>query len=174
MWCDNFDMDLPKVIPNAEAICAPVRELKLYTTGRSSDGKLNHPAVWNGHRSMNAFFALGEGGAEPQPHGYFSSQPIIACTAWEAFRDAWPHHYSMQLRHRDSVGKDCFVEIWNTCDLNDRFTRLMYDLRGWQKLTDGRRCSDVAHVELTLRDAVARLQSVVGDAEYNHDKENRS
>ncbi len=162
MWCDESDMDLPRVIPNAEAICAPVRDLKLRTVGGFTGGKLNHPSVWNGDHSMLAFFALGEVGADPQPLGYYSGEPIVSCTAWKAFRDAWPHGYTMLLRQDDSDGSTHFVPIWDTCALHRRFERLMYNLRDWQKLSDEELRADVGVVELTLQDAVARLQSLIG------------
>lgn len=120
-WSDNFDMDLPKVIPNAREIMGDLAEVPLWTTGGSAThGRLNHPEVWNGDTGFIAFFGLRPVGFR-DPF-YVSTRPMIQCTAWEAFRDAWSHHYLMLVERKP---------IWNTDELWPEFEAIMWLRRGW-------------------------------------------
>ncbi len=122
-WSDDFDMDLPKIIPDALDLLGDVAEWELWTTGHPDRryGNLNHPDVWNGDDAMLAYF--GFHGPRKPPH-CVGSDGQVRCSVWEAFRDAWPHHYLMLVE---------FKPIWNTFVLSQSFDEIMWDLRGWRE-----------------------------------------
>jgi hypothetical protein len=55
-WSDDFDMDLPKVIPDAKAALGDVADLELVTHGHTTHGRLNHPSCWNHSLGLVAWF----------------------------------------------------------------------------------------------------------------------
>lgn len=121
MWCDDFDMDLPKVFPEARLIVSDLADVELWTTGHETNGVLNHPNVWNGDATMLAFFGFKDFGRDST--FYVGNGRPIRCTVWEAFRDAWPHHYGLHVERR---------LVWNTLELTPQFDTLMYERRGWR------------------------------------------
>src|SRR5262245_48588835 len=104
---EDWDGDLLKIIPEAGEIIAPVAGVKLITHGSAdAEGRLSHPATWNIHGGMIAFFDFNaEPPAVSKPAAYWTEQPIVRCTALEAFCDAWMHHYDLWLRQ---------APVWNT------------------------------------------------------------
>jgi hypothetical protein len=124
MWCDDFDMDLYKVLPDAKRLLEPVANLRLYTTGHMTDGALNHPSTWG----IRAYFGFRLSEELPargcQPEGHWTDSPVIGCTVEEAFRDVWPHTLIMIVEG---------YEVWNAHALWTQFERLMSSLRGWQQ-----------------------------------------
>lgn len=127
-WSDDFDMDLPNLVPLDE-ILGDTANVRLWTHGNTSHGRLNHPAVWpvrNG-LGMEAFFGLSPENTG-KPDWYSCDWPVVECTWREAVRDAWPHTYIVVVGGR---------EVWNTCRLHSTFVKLMFDLRGWSRLPDG-------------------------------------
>lgn len=123
-WSDDFDMDLLKLFPDLPDRIGPAVDIPLWTHGGESYGRLNHPSVW-GHV---AFFGLTPG--QPgKPAEYYTDAPVIECTWLEALRDAWPHTYMVVI--------DNCALVWSSTRLQATFTKLMYDLRGWQKLPNG-------------------------------------
>lgn len=146
MWCDDFDMDLYKVIPAAKEILAPVAAVELVTHGSLTDGKLNHPACWNHQVGMIAFFGFDQPG---KPDAYWTDEPIVHCTFEEAIRDCWPHHYAIVLSDR---------VIWNSQSFRNRFMALMYHIRGWRKLSEQAVEHCQAKVAESLRAAVASFE----------------
>jgi hypothetical protein len=133
-WSDDFDMDLPKIFPEARELLGDLAEIELYTVGTpdKTTGRLNHPCVWNGDRSMLAFFGF-QAPARPEFYAAPSAQQI-KCTAWEMFRDAWPHSYLIQVQQRP---------IWDTFALRRDFETIMWNVRGWEGGRDPRpaRCA---------------------------------
>ncbi len=93
MWCDSFDCDLYKLIPEAREVLAPVRDIELYVRGNTTDGKLNHPAAWNTDRGLSSFFGFYE--TCGQPAAFWTEYPIVKCTFEEAVRDLWVHTLTM-------------------------------------------------------------------------------
>lgn len=120
-WSDDFDMDLPKVLPDVWEMIQRVPTVPLYTHGHRTHGRLNHPAVWNDYEGMVAYFGFGPMCGKP-PHCVAGGE-VVECTFAEACRDAWPHHYRLLLEGR---------EVLNTWNLVRQFDVLMYDLRGWR------------------------------------------
>lgn len=102
MWCDDFDMDLLKVIPDAGKLLESVGNVTLYTYGHSTDGKLNHPSVWSSYNSMVALFGFE---SPDKPDHYVTWDPVVKCTFEEAIRDCWCHRYAIVVGGR---------HIWNT------------------------------------------------------------
>lgn len=152
MWCDDFDMDLPKVIPEAMAVIASVSNVRLWTRGHSTDGRLNHPAVWNGYTGMDAFFTRHEH-VDPVRLPYVTGDPVIECTFAEAVRDCWSHDYALRVDG---------VVVWDTSHyFNPIFQPLMDDLRGWRPLTDRKRANLKRRVVRDLKAAVARLKAQI-------------
>lgn len=151
-WSDDFDMDLPKVIPAAMETIAPVADVKLWTHGGTTDGRLNHPSVWPGLTSMLAFFSLRPSEMLRAP--YVSTKPVVECTFAEAIRDCWCHHYAFTVDG---------LMVWDTTHTwRNQFEPLMYDLRGWRALEPRRRGRIKASVVRDLRIAVDRLSKMTG------------
>jgi hypothetical protein len=146
-WSDDFDMDLPRVIPETCEICAPIAGLALWTTGHTTHGALNHPSVWNSDGGSVAFFGT-RGICKPE--SYWTNSPTVQCTAWEAIRDAWPHSYIM-------VVDGCAV--WDTGRLWRHFETIMWDLRGWRSQPSEREDAKRA-VVCSLLEAVVRLEEI--------------
>lgn len=128
MWCDKFDADLCRVVPRAREVIAPVAEVKLYTYGHTTEGKLNGPAVWHGYPTMLAFF-----GFSPEtigkPEQYYTDALVVECTFEEAMRDCWSHDYGIVIGGRI---------VWDSLALQTRFYDLMFHFRGQKVLTDER------------------------------------
>ncbi len=128
MWCDKFDADLYKVVPRAREVIAPVADVKLYTFGHLTEGKLNHPATWHGYPTMLAFF-----GFSPEtigkPDAYWTDDPVVECTFEEAMRDCWSHDYGILI--------NSFV-VWDSLALQTRFYDLMFHIRGQKVLPEAR------------------------------------
>ena len=122
MWCDDFDMDLPKVFPEAREIVGDLADIELWTTGHETNGTLNHPDVWNGDTTMLAFFGFRDPARDMT--FYVGSGSPVRCTAWEVFRDAWPHSYGLHVEQ---------YLIWDTLQLRRQFETIMYDLRKWSR-----------------------------------------
>jgi len=121
MWCDDFDMDLLKVIPGARELLDREAGITLYTHGRLTDGKLNHPAVWNQQRGLTTFFGF----ADPaKPEACITRDPIIQCTLAEALRDSWAHHYVLTIER---------TPVWVSQVHRDIFKTLMWHVRGWHR-----------------------------------------
>ena len=125
MWCDDFDMDLPKVVPEARQALGKIGDLEIATYGGVTGGKLNHPSVWNHERGMIAFF--GRPGRIGKPAAYYTDKQPVPCTLWEALRDAWCHTYVILFEG---------VPIWDGEQAWRLFERLMWHTRGWKKLPD--------------------------------------
>lgn len=123
-WSDDFDMDLPKIFPDARKMLGDLGDIELVTSGTPDrrTGRLNHPTVWNTDQGCAAFFGFGNPGRDTNFYvsGYAASD--IRCTAWEAFRDAWAHHFIMVIDQR---------RVWDTGALWPHFEAIMYDVRGW-------------------------------------------
>lgn len=127
MWCDALDFDLPKLIPRAWEIIAPIADVMLVTEGGETDGNLNHPAVWNGERTMLSFFGFKDT-ARPAPYTRGATSNVVTATAWDVFRDAWPHGYLIKVEQ---------YSVWDTYDLASiALYPLLYEKRGIRPLTD--------------------------------------
>jgi hypothetical protein len=145
MWCDDFDMDLPKVIPGARNILGSLADTTVWTYGHLTDGKLNHPTVWNDAIGMVAYFGF----RNPcKPEGCWTRDPLVRCTLWEAFRDLWVHGCVMVLEGRP---------VLDTHALWPQFQELMGDLRGWRTLSPSARSWQRRVVRRALVDAVGRI-----------------
>lgn len=126
-WSDDFDMDLVKVVPNVIEDLGPYAERRLWTVGHITNGRLNHPTVWNTH---GAFVWLDEPKLSRDEHGWFniggcvSNSQVVECTWLELLRDQWPHSYAFVLLPNQTF----FPE-----SPRRHFDNLMYDLRGWRK-----------------------------------------
>lgn len=121
MWCDDFDIDLYRVMPELREVLALAEGVKLYTHGHTTDGKLNHPTCWNDYEGSVCFF-----GFDPRtigkPESYWTDSPVVECTWPEVVRDLWCHHLVMIL---------CGVKFWDARGLIGAFNAIMYDERGW-------------------------------------------
>lgn len=122
-WSDDFDMDLPKVIPDARDRLGEHAELELVTHGHETHGRLNHPTVWNHYLGAVSFFGRG---SPHKPEHYWTSDPLVSCTLWEAVRDAWVHDNVILLE-----GSPIWRSQWR------HFQPLMWAVRGWRPLPAG-------------------------------------
>jgi hypothetical protein len=152
-WSDDFDMDLPKIFPEAREIMGPLGDVELFTNGHTMHGRLNHPNVWNSHNTMLSFFGF-TGPARPSV--YHTSSELVSCTAWEAFRDAWSHSYLIQIEKRP---------IWDTFKLARPFEIIMWNIRGWdEKLERPNDVSKARRLALaSYRAGIAALRSVCAE-----------
>jgi len=123
-WSDDFDMDLPKVFPDARRLLGDLADVEIVTSGMpcSRTGRLNHPTVWNTYDGCVAFFGFGNPARDTAFYVSGYAAQDITCTAWEAFRDCWAHHFVMFIDQRP---------VWDTHALCDAFDALMWDRRGW-------------------------------------------
>lgn len=167
MWCDDFDMDLLKVLPEAEQLLAPLAGIRLYTTCHPTYGRVNLPCSWNDRVNFCCFvgFIAEEDGlpAEgPQPLGYVTDAPVVEATAEELFRDLWSHQmrWVQMLTPHSSPGWPRSVEIWNSGQLASTFTDLMYDLRNWCRMRDEPRRRARSRALRSIALAAHRLQRV--------------
>jgi hypothetical protein len=145
-WSDDFDMDLPKVIPAARDALGDVAELSLVTHGHVTHGRLNHPSVWNHSLGSVAFF----GRSSPmKPASYWTDDPLVPCTLWEAIRDVWSHDFVLLLEHNP---------VWNHPEMyNQHFYPLMSNLRGWSSLP----AADIAEHKACVLDAIRQTAMLV-------------
>jgi hypothetical protein len=121
-WSDDFNMDLPKVIPEARSLLGAYADMELVTHGHETHGRLNHPSVWNHEFGSVAFF----GRTDPlKPVRFYTSSPLVRCTLWEAIRDAWAHDIVILFE---------MSPIWDGSKTRANFDPLMYHIRGWRTL----------------------------------------
>lgn len=146
-WSDDFDMDLPKVIPDAKTRLGKHADLELVTTcTRPTHGRLNHPCAWNHPLGLVSFVGRGH---THRPGHYHTSAPTIRCTLWEVIRDAWPHSNVVLFEG---------FPIWH--DQWEHFQPIMYHIRKLHELTAGdldRHIAAVRHEIDCCRMDVARL-----------------
>ena len=152
MWCDDFDMDVLKVVPGAAEILAPTCEIQLVTLGGVTDGKLNHPSAWNGDEGFDAFF--GTAGTDRGlwlPSGYMTCDALVECTGEEAIRDWWANSYTMYLNtHRVSFHPDRTYLV---------FDRIMSHIRSWK--SDPSHDGTVLEARNILVELVDRMQKIM-------------
>jgi len=124
-WSDDFDMDLPKIIPDAKQLLGEHADLQLYTHGSKTFGRLNHPVVWNTEIGLVAYF----GRSSPmKPAMSYTDREIVRCTLWEAVRDAWAHTIIVVFEGSNP--------IWDGSKTYKQFEPIMYHIRGWRPLSD--------------------------------------
>lgn len=124
-WSDDFDMDLPKVIPEAKAQLGELADLELVTYGHTTFGRLNHPAIWNHSLGLVAFF--GRPGRSFIDSHYAHGDGLVHCTLWEAVRDAWVH---------DNVIVFEFDPVLDAGALFAHFEPLMWHIRKWGEIDE--------------------------------------
>jgi hypothetical protein len=128
VWCDDFDLDLARILPAAIAITDRIpASVVLRTFGHAADdGTLNHPAVWHTGHGLTAYFTLGAG--RPAPLHCVTFDDVVACTFTDAIRDCWCHDYRIVVDG---------AEVWDGTDVFHRFMQpLLYHYRGWLPLHD--------------------------------------
>lgn len=139
-WSDDFDMDLPRVIPGAKQLLGEKADLELVTHGSTTHGRLNHPCVWNQPLGSVAFFGRG---MPHKPVHCWTSDPIVKCTLWEAIRDAWVHDVVIVFET---------TAIWDGGKTRAEFDPLMSHLRKWTCLPEWRvaKLKDMVRMRLEL------------------------
>lgn len=140
MWYDDFDADLYRVVPEAEAVLKPVKDIRLMTNGiPDENGKLNLPSVWNDKRGVWAFFVKADdaisSSAKIAPDPYLTDSPVIICTLEEAIRDCWPHQYAIRIP--SPTKEPIWLTLWDSLFLVREFEILMAQARGWANLSPG-------------------------------------
>ncbi len=151
-WSDDFDMDLLAIIPDASDLIGQTADMPLYVHGGTTHGRLNHPCVWNDYEhDMIAYFSI-DPTVPSKPRSYHADREIIECTVLEAFRDAWPHHYAMNVDG---------VIVWDTVILRGLFDRIMFHTRGWKVLPESQFSANVSQLRQEIRQATRRLRDCV-------------
>lgn len=147
MWYDKFDGDLYRLIPEAQEIVAPLGVIPLFTRGKpDADGKLNHPACWNSYRGMVAFF--GTASLPMEPEGYWTDDPLVGCTAEEALRDCFPHHYVIMLNG---------CAVFDGFKYRNAYMNLLMDRRGINPMNDSEK---QAYIHTMLRNLKVAAQLI--------------
>lgn len=169
MWCDTFDGDLYKLVPDAKRLLegSPIRgiELKTEQTRVWPEGvdpaksELNHPCAWNGGSGFVAFFGF-EGTGRPSSYVTGAREPlIVTCTLEDALRDAWVHTL------------DVVVEggvVWQAGRLSPMFMDLLHAARSkgargplWKRpeLLARHRTMVVQSLRMALLDAAVAAQT---------------
>ncbi len=139
---DDFDMDLPTIIPEARSLLGAYADLELVTHGHETHGRLNHPTVWNHEFGSVAFFGRGD---PHKPTSFWTDSPLVRCTLWEAIRDAWAHDVVILFERSNP--------IWDGSKTREQFDPLMYHIRGLRTL-------DEAEVEGHKQAVETRIQLV--------------
>lgn len=147
LWCDDFDADLPKVVPGALGALGSTAGVELLTYATPTNGKINCPASWWTDLGLTAFFSTG---GPIVPAGYVGGKEVVGCTFWEAVRDEWIHESVMVVDRKF---------VWKPP--GGLMMRLMYDLRGWTVLTDEEQAETQEHVRQSLAAAASRLRTVI-------------
>jgi len=150
LWCDDFDADLPKVVPGALDAIGDTAEVELLTYCSPTNGKINCPASWHTDGGLAAFFTT-PGFGSIAPPGYVGGKEIVSCTFWEAVRDEWCHDSIILLNWRHAIWKPPSAPMM----------ALMYDLRGWMTLEDAEREDTQENVRRSLVAAADRLRTVL-------------
>ena len=169
MWCDTFDLDLYKVLPEARDILAPVKDVKLYTYGHKTDGLLNHPSVWNHYMGMVAFFGLIP--THVKPEAFYTDDELVSCTFEEAVRDCWPHNYAILLSVFIPSRGTKQALLWHTGmpEMKEHFFAIMAETRKWE-VNPPRDLVRVRSAVLdSLRMAVSKLQAVLASGPVRQD-----
>lgn len=150
MWCDGFDMDLPKVLPHARDLFGPLGARILFTHGATTHGIINGPSAWHTEAGLACFF----GRRDPaKPPAYVTREPVVACTVWEAVRDLWAHQHVMIVEG---------IVCWRPADSWPSFQTLTGHRRGWRP-TDATTLALARRTALgSLAAAAAALREVVG------------
>ncbi len=150
LWCEDFDADLPKVVPGALDAIGDTAEVELLTYCSPTNGKINCPASWHTNDGLAAFFTT-PGFGSIAPPGYVGGKEEVTCTFWEAVRDEWVHSSIILLNWQHT--------IWKPPDA--LMMALMYDLRGWTALSDEGREETQENVRRSLAAAADRLRTVI-------------
>jgi hypothetical protein len=150
-WSDDFNMDLIKVFPDFVESIADIESVGLVTHGGTSYGRLNHPSSWNDYKGPIAFFGFS---TPDKPDSFYTSSPVVECTFLEMLRDCWAHSLYVYL---------CEKPFWDAWMLQTRFTRIMYDIRGWG--TDCRIKEDRKLCLKSLNAAAVRFRAIVASQE---------
>jgi hypothetical protein len=164
MWCDDFDMDLPKIMPGAMDMIARVAPIPLYTTGnKGKDGRLDHPSCWNTDFGFEAFFRFCP--EHPMPAGFCDGgRPVVECTFSEAIRDAWIHDYAIGLLWPRALrGKMQHQVIWDGMRYMPYFQVIMGHIRGWHPATEEELATARRIVVWSLSSATTLLETCLKD-----------
>ena len=154
MWCDTFDADLLSTVPGALEAVGPAAAVSLTTRSHVTDGKINSPSAWNTYEGLMAFFWTAPEHA-PDFAYWRTDKPEVACTFAEVVRDEWVHDALVNVNGHI---------VWRP-PVN-LMMKLMYDVRGWAVLEDGKREAIQESVRRSLAAAGERLVAVVnGGAE---------
>lgn len=161
MWCDNFDLDLYKVLPEAQEILAQVADVKLYTHGDQKDGALNHPSCWNYYLGMVAFFGFIP--THIKPESFYTDKEVVACTFEQAVRDCWPHNYTVLLSVFVPGQAGQIVPIWSTgtVEMKNHFYTILKFTRKWGDVPNEEVFRAKSRVLDSLRSAAGRLAAVL-------------
>lgn len=165
-WSDDFDMDLPKILPD---VCDAIRAVEghsilvyCYCTALTR-GRINCPTAWNSHTGPVTHFWTDKPNHPRNEYGWATFGPgncttndQLATATWlEVVRDEWVHQ------------SDVVVDgklIWRPSELDREFNRLMYDLRDWQKLSAVERQRDLDRCRVSILEANDRFMEVAADA----------
>lgn len=148
-WSDDFDMDLPKVLPDWKECLGEAASIELRTHGGLSHGKLNHPSVWNSPDGMTAFCGLFLDAAKPDL--YSTDRPLVSCTFAELVRDVWVHQCLVRVQG---------IAVIDTQPLLHVFDQLMWHVRKYTELPEQTVIKHLNKVRTLLKMAGAKLVTV--------------
>lgn len=153
LWCETFDLDLPKVIHGAREALGDTADQVLFTHAAVTNGRINLPAAWNENEGLASYFGF-KGPAAPARH--YTERPIVECTFWEALRDLWIHQHLLMVEG---------VLVWNptfNSSVGQAFEVLMYKLRSWRPVPEEDVQKNQTIVLESLKEAARLMQNLRG------------
>ena len=149
MWCDDFDMDLPKVVPGARAVFGELGDVILWTHSTTTHGVINCPSGWHDQEGIVSFFGFRD---PAKPASYWTNAPVVQCTVWEAIRDLWVHNHVLILEGQ---------AVWNAYSIVENFETIMMAVRRWgapnHLVSPNRKRIAQLRTLMSLRVAAARI-----------------
>jgi hypothetical protein len=149
-WSDDFDMDLPRIVPGWLDILGETASVALKTHSHTTMGRINLPSCWNEEIGLVSYLGFE---SPCKPDWYYTAEPVVECTFAEAVRDCWAHSTIMRIDGSSLIRGDMMREV---------FDPIMYHRRGWfpchparVKELEGRATAWVRYCAETMRELLA-------------------
>lgn len=150
-WSDDFDMDLPRIVPDWLDLLGPAADVELWTYSNTTHGRINCPTAWNQYDgSLASYFGLDPNNVKPDNY-YAGLDKPVPCTFAEAVRDLWSHH------HRAMLGEHRIIDAFEWHD----FAQIMYHVRGQDVLSEGLHDRLVEKARAWVRDCGDRMAAAL-------------
>lgn len=92
MWCDEHEVDLLRLLPEAQEIIGDLANIELFTHGGMTDGTIDHAMTWNTGAGATAYYGFFH---PANPESCRATKGVVSCSFLEAVRDAWCCQYAL-------------------------------------------------------------------------------